>query len=121
MRFMNAKVYYMMDELSLRMDELNRRERPSTPSPDFSFLQPMIDAILEAAEVVMREVAALWQELVAAINEMAAVLVPHICRLGEVFGRWRLYEKLKGVIGERAAWYVAERCPARLMWRFSQW
>lgn len=117
MRFMNAKVYSMMDELSLRMDELNRRERPSTPSPDISVLQPLIDAV----DIVMAKVAALWQEVVVVIKEAVAVLVPHICRLGEVFGRWRLYEKMKGIIGERAAWYVAEHCPARLMWGLLQW
>ncbi len=121
MRFMNAKVYAMMDELSLRMDELNRRERPSTPSPDFAVLQSVIDAIQAAVEIVVREVAALWQMLVAAIEEVRAVLVPHICRLGEVFGRWRLYKKLKGVVGKRAAWYVAEHCPARLMWGLLRW
>jgi hypothetical protein len=115
MRFMNAKVYSMMDELSLRMDELRRRERPSTPSPDLSVLQPLIDAV----EIIMAKVAALWEELVIAIREAAAVLVPHICRLGESFGRWRLYKKLKGVIGKRAAWYVAERCPAWLVWRLT--
>ena len=113
MRFMNATVYSMMDELSLRMDELNRRERPSTPSPDISALQPLIDAV----EIVMTKVAALWQELVTAIKEAVAVLMPHICRLGELFGRLRLFEKLKGIIGTRAAWYVAERCPSRLLRR----
>lgn len=119
MRFMNAKVYSMMDELSLRIDELNRRERPSTPSPDFALLQSVIDAIQAAVEIVVREVAALWQMLVAAIEEVRAVLVPHLCRLAETFGRWRLYKKLKGIIGKRAAWYVAERCPAWLVWRLT--
>lgn len=113
MNFMNADVYSMMDELGELVQALKERERPSTPSPDISALQPLIDAV----DIVMTKVAALWQEVVAVIKEAVSVLVPLVCRLVDSFGRWHLYKKLKCVIGKRAAWYLAERCPAWLLWR----
>lgn len=122
MNFMNSEVYSMMDELHLCMEALNKRKRPSLSPSLARFLHSFAKALIEVANVVVREITELWQVLVAAIHKATAVFVQTtLVPLAEACRRWRLYKLLKRVVGKGPAWWLAGHWPRRLLprWRIA--
>ena len=99
---------------------MGKRKRPSfLPEGAEALLASVIEAITEAAKVVMEALTELWQAIVELTNIAVRSFVTSFAPVLETLRRSQMYKYLKKVVGKRAAWYLAEHWPRRWLPRWS--